>query len=200
MRCRTFPHAPRLEPDLRLSPHPAQHLGSFLGVLQTIKHLSHFRSRLHARARGRQNIPQPMFGIISLRIRVILPHAPELPRLGAFAMGPHPRVDGFPVRRLRRPIRHLPGPWHFVRGLPLPTVHLPCHSSGGFPCSAWKTQTARCRWRVSLLAPSALCGSPGFAQRVGQVDLCYYGKASMAGLPQSLLSPLVYDFRLAWLT
>ena len=133
MRCRTFPHAPRLEPDLRLSPHPAQHLGSFLGVLQTIKHLSHFRSRLHARARGRQNIPQPMFGIISLRIRVILPHAPELPRLGAFAMGPHPRVDGFPVRRLLRPIRHLPGTLAFRPGSPPSYCLLAFAFLGRFP-------------------------------------------------------------------
>jgi hypothetical protein len=28
--------------DVRLSPHPAQHLGSFLGVIQTIKQLEHF--------------------------------------------------------------------------------------------------------------------------------------------------------------
>src|SRR5712692_7057581 len=48
----------------------------------------------------------PMYGMISLRIRVILPHAPELPRLGAFAMGSIPRVDGLTVRRLLRPIRH----------------------------------------------------------------------------------------------
>ena len=38
----------RLPGDLRLSPHPAQHLGSFLDVLQTIKQLLHFRSRLYA--------------------------------------------------------------------------------------------------------------------------------------------------------
>ena len=129
MRRRTFPHAPRLEPDLRLSPHPAQHLGSFLGVIQTIKHLSHFRSRLHARARVRRNITQPMFGLISLRIRVILPHAPELPRLGAFAISPHPGVHGFPVRRLLCPIRLSPGassfretfpPHYFPTALPIP--------------------------------------------------------------------------------
>ena len=119
--------------------------------------------------------------------------------------GPSPWVlipvwTAFPSADYYAPSATSPGPWHFVRGLPLPPVHLPWHSSGGFPCAAWKTQTERGRWRVSLLAPSALCGSPGFAQRVGQVDLCYYGKASMAGLPQSLLSPLVYDFRLAWLT
>src|SRR5712691_13220606 len=58
---------------------------------------------------------------------------------------------------------------------PLPTSHSPSHPSRSLPCSPWKTQTERCRWRVSLLAPSALCGSPGFAQRVGQVGLCDHG-------------------------
>src|ERR1700756_2410452 len=32
-----------------------------------------------------------------------------------------------------------PGHRHFVWGLPLPTVHLPSHSSEGFPCSTWNT-------------------------------------------------------------
>ena len=81
-------------------------------------------------------------------------------------------------------------------GSPLPTSHSPSHPSRSLPCSAWKTQTERCRWRVSLLAPSALCGSPVFAQRVGQVDLCDEGNTSQTGLPSSVLSPLVYDFRL----
>ncbi len=49
-----------------------------------------------------------MDGMISLRIRVILPHAPELPRLGAFAMGSIPRVHSFPVFRLLCPIRLSP--------------------------------------------------------------------------------------------
>ena len=55
----------------------------------------------------------------------------------------------------------------------MPTVHSPSHPSRSLPCSAWKTQTARDRWCVPLLAPSALCGSPGFGQRVEQVDLCH---------------------------
>jgi hypothetical protein len=65
-------------------------------------------------------------------------------------------------------------------GSPLPTSHSPSHPSRSLPCSLWKTQTERCRWRVSLLAPSALCGSPGFAQRVGQVGLCDHGNHSSA--------------------
>ena len=60
-------------------------------------------------------------------------------------------------------------------GSPFPTSHSPCHPSRSLPCSPWKTQTERGRWRVSLLAPSALCGSPGFGQRGEQVDLCHRG-------------------------
>ena len=66
-------------------------------------------------------------------------------------------------------------PRDVVRGLPLPPVHLPGHPERGFPCSACKTQVERVRWRVSLLAPSALCGFPVFTQRVGQGDLCDRG-------------------------
>jgi len=41
----------------------------------------------------------------SLRVHWV-PLLPASQRLGAVALGPHPRVDGFPVRRLLRPIRH----------------------------------------------------------------------------------------------
>src|ERR1043166_4874398 len=58
-------------------------------------------------------------------------------------------------------------------GSPLPTSHSPSHPPRSLPCSTWKTQTERDRWRVHLLAPSALCGSPAFGQRVEQVDLCH---------------------------
>jgi len=84
-------------------------------------------------------------------------------------------------------------------GSPFPTTHSPCHPSRSLPCSTWKTQTECCRWRVSLLAPSALCGSPVFAPRVRQVDLGDED-TSHTGWPASVLSPLVYDFRLDWLT
>jgi hypothetical protein len=60
-----------------------------------------------------------------------------------------------------------------VQGLPLPTVHFPWPPTRSFPCSAWKTPMQRDRGRVPLLAPSALCGSSVFGQRVKQVDLCH---------------------------
>jgi len=82
-----FPHPPRLEPDLRLSPHPAQHLGSFLHVIKTIKHLLHFRSRIH----GRRECSLFLYSMNSLRVRVKLPHAPELPRLAGVYGGERAR-------------------------------------------------------------------------------------------------------------
>src|SRR4030095_7994386 len=45
------------------------------------------------------------FPVDSLRVRWI-PLVRSFRRLGAFAMGQMPRVHGFPVRRLLRPIRH----------------------------------------------------------------------------------------------
>jgi len=64
-------------------------------------------------------------------------------------------------------------------GSPWPPAHSPSHPSRSLPCSAWKTHTARGRWRGALLAPSALCGSPGCAQRGGQVGRCDHGKQSI---------------------
>ena len=43
--------------------------------------------------------------VYSLRVHWV-PLCPSSHTLGAFALGAHPRVDGFPVRRLLRPIRH----------------------------------------------------------------------------------------------
>ena len=48
------------------------------------------------------------FTVDSLRVRWI-PLLQSFHRLGAFAMGTHPRVHGFPVRRLLCPIRLSPG-------------------------------------------------------------------------------------------
>ena len=49
------------------------------------------------------------------------------------------------------------------------------------------------------LPPSALCGSPVFGQRVSQVHLCHLYNPS-TGMHWSLRAPLVYAFRLNWLT
>src|SRR2546427_3695288 len=94
------------------------------------------------------------------------------------------------------PLRHRDVVW----GLPLPTVHCPWPPERSFPCSAWKTQVERGRWRVALLTPSALCGSPILEQRGGQGDLCHHCQALLSGLSWSIRSALVSDFWLDWLT
>jgi hypothetical protein len=91
-----------------------------------------------------------------------VPLFPSLHRLGAFAVR---------CARLSRAPTTLPLPTlreglGVSLGSPFPTSHSPSHPSRSLPCSTWKTQTACCRWRVDLLAPSALCGSPVVAQRV----------------------------------
>ena len=91
MRCRTFPHPLRLEPDLRLLPHPAQHLRSFS---MAERHEASFRI----------SPAFPAYTVNSLRVRWI-PLLQSFRRLGAFAMGTPPRVHGFPVRRLLCPFR-----------------------------------------------------------------------------------------------
>jgi len=103
-----------------------------------------------------------------------------------------PRADSY------APSAPSPRPWHCIRGLPLPPVHLPSYASGGFPCSAWKTNMARWRWRVALLAPSALCGSPVFGPWGGQVSQGHPGHRH--GVHGSILAPLVSAFWLDWLT
>ena len=101
------------------------------------------------------------------------PLLPSSHRLGAFASSPHPGVHGFPGRRLLCPIRLSMRALAFRWGLPSLLTHSPSHPSRSLPCSTWKTQPARDRWRVPLLAPSALCGSPVCGQRGEQVDLCH---------------------------
>jgi hypothetical protein len=123
--------------------------------------------------------------VYSLRVHSV-PWVPSAHRLGAFAISPHPGVPGFPVRRLLCPSRLCLRAWAFRGSLPSLRAHSPCHPSRSLPCSTWKTQTARDRWRA-LLAPSALCGSPVFGQRVAQGDLCHLcpRRRSAEGLTRS---------------
>jgi len=110
--------------------------------------------------------------VYSLRVHWV-PLCPSSHRLGAFAVSAHPGVPSFPGCRLLCPIRLSMRALAFRWGLPYLLAHSPSHPSRSLPCSSWKTQAERWRWRVHLLAPTALCGSPGFGQRVGQVDLCH---------------------------
>ena len=116
------------------------------------------------------------------------PLFPSSQRRGAFTMGPHP-----PGPRLSRaPITLPPPTLHeglgVSLGAPLPPSHAPSHPSRSLPCAAWQTHTARCRWRVARLAPSALCGSPGLAQRGRQIGLGDHGQRS-SGL--AVVFPLI---------
>jgi hypothetical protein len=146
LRYRTFPHPLRLEPGVRLSPHRAQHLWSF-------------SKATHPEAFLRISPAYTDFTVDSLRVRWI-PLLQSFHRLGAFAMGTHPRVHGFPVRRLLCPIRLSPGvstfretfPSHyFPTALDIPRgvsrvrhVGLKQDGLGG----------------TFLVAPSTLCGFP----------------------------------------
>jgi hypothetical protein len=88
----TSPHAPRLEPYLRLSPHTAQHLRS-VSMAIPMKRLFPFL-QLHG-----------TFSVFSLRVRWV-PLFPSFRRLGTFAFSSRPSVRGFPALRLLRPFRH----------------------------------------------------------------------------------------------
>ena len=81
----TFPHPPRLEPCVRLSPHTAQHLRSFSVVILP-----------HEAFLPISAAPRYAFPVYSLRVRCI-PLVRSSRGLGAFAMGSVPRVSGFPA-------------------------------------------------------------------------------------------------------
>jgi hypothetical protein len=84
---------------------------------------------------------------------------PYFPRLGAFAVSPHPGVRGFPTLRLLCPIRLFVRALAFRWGLPclLPTrLDIP-HKVSRVRCRRLKRNGLG---GVLLAAPSALCGSP----------------------------------------
>jgi len=70
--------------------------------------------------------------VYSLRVHWV-PLFPSFQRLGAFAMGTLPRVDGFPVRRLLRPIRHSSQASRFRPGSPPSYCPLPFASCEELP-------------------------------------------------------------------
>jgi hypothetical protein len=90
----TFPHPPRLEPCLRLSPHTAQHLRS-------VSMATHHEAFLRISPASTE------YPVDSLRVRWV-PLFQSFRRLGAFALGTPPRVHGFPVLRLLCPFRLSP--------------------------------------------------------------------------------------------
>ena len=92
MRCRTFPHAPRLEPDLRLLPYPAQHLQSISVRSRSVP--SHFLSIHRYRDFPRVQLARSLSTFVP-----VFPKARGL-RLGCSS----------PCRRLSRPQTPTPHP------------------------------------------------------------------------------------------
>ncbi len=150
---------------MRLSPHTAQHLWS-ISIAKALKHLFPFRwppqkficvsshfANMHERC-ARAQLARSLATLFATYLCT-----PYFQRLGAFAMGSLPRVDGVTVRRLLCPIRLFVRALAFRWGLPclLPTRLIIPH----------EVSRVRCRRRkrnglggVLLAAPSALCGSP----------------------------------------
>jgi hypothetical protein len=165
---------------LRLFPHPAQHLGSFLAGTQTIKQLVHFRSRLYAEA----SVHEPMCWHHQLA------HA-----RGATSCASTPKARGLrqgeasPCGRRYRPQTPTPHP-SLLAGIGI--------ASGGSPFllstsldilrEASRVRGVRRKQKdgggVFLAAPSALCGSP----------VCLQGRTGFPVLPwqcNALLWPLL---------
>ena len=156
MRCHTFPHPPRLELDLRLSPHPAQHLGSFLDVIQTIKQLWHFRSRLYAEAR----VHEPIDWHNQLAHSRVATSCASTPKARGLRLG-YPS----PCGRRYRPQTTTPHP-PLLSGIGISSGVSPflLSTSLGILREASRVQCVRLKRNdgggVFLAAPSALCGSP----------------------------------------
>jgi hypothetical protein len=173
----------RLEPGVRLSPHRAQHLRSF----SRTKHPEAFL-RISPAPR-----PSPWTACAFAGG----PLLQSFRRLGACAIGTHPRVHGFPVRRLLCPSRLSSGASSFCETLPshyFPTA-LPIHQ--GVSRVPHGRRTSNEVGGVLLLAPSALCGSPVFRQRVEQVDRWHRGPPDRGALVLTLPARVGFQVRLA---
>ena len=146
--------SPPFSTGVRLSPHRLSTSGRSpwgyheasvsISAASTGLHPCFIPFRQHARARTL---------VDSLRVRWVLCSPPTLctpyfQRLGAFAVGSTPRVDGVTVLRLLCPIRLFVRALAFRWGLPCLLPTRLAHPSRSLPCSAWRTQTACCRWRV----------------------------------------------------
>ena len=128
-----------------------------------------------------------------------VPLFPSSQRLGAFAISPHPGVHGFPVRRLLCPIRLSPEASSFREAFPphyFPTALGILRGASRVPHGRLKQNDVG---GVFISLPRPRFAAPQALDR-GEDRLTSATVAIPSGFPWSLLSPLVYDFRLAWLT
>ncbi len=128
-----FPHPPRLAPCVRLSPHTAQHLWSFsMDIHEASVPIS----------------PAPRY----------IPRGQLARSLGTF-VSIFPKARGLRLQSSSwcaqlswtpTPMPHPTPPEGLgvSLGSPLPTSRSPSHPSGSLPCSLWRTQTRRFRWRI----------------------------------------------------
>jgi hypothetical protein len=95
LHCCTFPHTPRLVPDLRFSLHPAQHLRSFSMVKHTMQRLFAFLQ--HTRSMHCVQLARSLDTFV-----------PVFPKARGLRRQSHPGVLSFPGFRLLCPIRLSP--------------------------------------------------------------------------------------------
>ena len=129
----TFPHPPRLAPCVRLSPHTAQHLWSFsMDIHEASVPISP----------APQYIPR---GQLARSLGTFVPIFPK-------ARGLRPQSSSWCTwlshALTTMPLPTLPEGLGVSLGSPLPTSRSPSHPSGSLPCSLWRTQTRRFRWRI----------------------------------------------------
>ena len=170
---------------MRLAPHRAQHLRSFSRAQ-------------HPEAFLRISPASTAFTVDSVRVRW-LPVLQSFHRRGAFAMGAHPRVHGFPVRRLLCPIRRSPGASRFRKTFPSHDFPTALDLSRGVSRVPYGRLQQHEGGGVFLSLPLPLVAAPQSLDR-GENRVTSVTLAPVSGWPWSLLSPLVYDCRLAWLT
>jgi hypothetical protein len=112
---------------------------------------------------------------------------PYCHRLGAFASSPHPGVDGFPVRRLLRPIRHCLRPRGVV-GVSLPYVPLPFASFRPLPGFVME-DASRMRQVACCSRPHPRFAAPQSLSRGGQGDLECQRRVNPGAGPSSGVAP-----------
>ena len=114
---------------------------------------------------------------------------PSFQRLRAFAIRPQPGVDGFPVLRLRRPLRHFLRHRGFV-GVSLPSFPLPFASFRKLPVFVMEDSHGM-RKVAWYWLPRPLFAASQSTDRGGQVDLYRHGHETPCSGPYSGLASTI---------